>query len=149
MDPGWFLLFLFLMIELFFVTLLCLPMPSNEIRGHITSLVTSLWDNQLVQYIVYFLLAIDVLYFYFVCDALLHPLYDLGILSPVEMGVSCEQKQDLFYNERNAYIAGGSIFLFFVLNRLVDIQDKLHKQRNVVKMSKLAEKEKEANKKSN
>mmetsp|Transcript_8721 Transcript_8721/g.13450 ORF Transcript_8721/g.13450 Transcript_8721/m.13450 type:complete len:158 (-) Transcript_8721:205-678(-) len=133
MDPGWFLLFLFLIIEIILVTLLCLPMPSNDIRGTITSFVINIWDNKQVQYFVYFLLVVDVLYFYFVFNALLNPLYDIGILSPVEMGISCEQKQDLFYNERNAYITGGSLFLFFVLNRLVDIQEKLHQTRKRVK----------------
>ena len=84
---------------------------------------------------------------------------DLGILSPVEYAVSCEAKQDMFRQvaliprspslslrlsepslnpnpnptpteqERNALICGASLFLWFVLRRLVDIQGKLHESR--------------------
>mmetsp|Transcript_11346 Transcript_11346/g.16671 ORF Transcript_11346/g.16671 Transcript_11346/m.16671 type:complete len:158 (-) Transcript_11346:121-594(-) len=133
MDPGWFVLFLFLIVEIILVTLLCLPVPSNDVRGAITTFVINIWENKQVQYFIYFILIMDVIYFYFVFHALLNPFYDLGILSPVEMGISCEQKQDLFYNERNAYITGGSLFLFFILNRLVDIQEKLHQARKHVK----------------
>jgi len=35
--------------------------------------------------------------------------------------------------ERNAYITGANLFLFFVLRRLVDIQGKLHVARGQVK----------------
>mmetsp|Transcript_5937 Transcript_5937/g.8394 ORF Transcript_5937/g.8394 Transcript_5937/m.8394 type:complete len:178 (+) Transcript_5937:2-535(+) len=133
MDPGWFFLFLFLIVEILLVILLCLPMPSNDIRGMITTWVASLWDAKPVQYTVYVLLAIDAFYFYFVMHALWNPLHDFGFWTPIEMGISCEQKQDLYVNERNAYITGGSILLFFILNRLVDIQDKLHKSRHQVK----------------
>lgn len=143
MDPGWLLLFLFLLAELLIVALLCLPMPSNAIRGKLVKSISSLWEATWIQYTVYLVLAIDVVYFYFVFDALSHPLYDLGILTPIEMGVSCEQKQDLYYNERNAYISGGSIFLFFVINRLIDIQEKLHVQREMVKAAAAAETKKE------
>ena len=121
--------------EIVLITLLVIPMPSNDVRGAITTFVANLWEAQVVRYTVYALLAIDVFYFWFVFDALLHPLYDYGIVRnpAVEMGITCEAKQNLFYNERNAYITGGSIFLFFILNRLVDIQDKLHKSRHQVK----------------
>ncbi|KAL7531367.1 hypothetical protein ACHAWF_003742 [Thalassiosira exigua] len=141
MDPGWLLLFAFLLGELLVVALLCLPMPSNEIRGRVVRSVASLWENRWIQYTVYLVMAMDAVYFYFVCDALTHPLYDFGILSPVEMGISCQQKQDLYYNERNAYISGGSIFLFFVINRLIDIQEKLHVHRETVKSMDRSKKE--------
>ena len=39
----------------------------------------------------------------------------------------------LFYNERNAYITGSSLILFIILNRLVNIQDKLYEMRQQVK----------------
>ena len=114
------------------MTLLCMPMPSNEIRGRVNSWVASLWHAQPVQYTVYALLVVDIGYFATVADALLHPFYDT--LAPAQnMGISCEYKQDLFYNERNASITGASVFLFFVLRRLVDIQDKLYQSRGQVK----------------
>ena len=132
MEFVWFILFLFLILEIVLVALLCMPMPSNEIRGKVNSWVASLWLLKPVQYTVFALLIVDIGYFATVADALLHPFYDT--LAPAHnMGISCEYKQDLFYNERNASITGASIFLFFVLRRLVDIQDKLYVSRSQVK----------------
>jgi len=128
----WFILSIFLLIEIFFVGLLCMPMPSNEIRGKVNSWVASLWTSPPVQYTVYAILVVDVGYFSTVADALLHPFYD-NLAPAYNMGITCEYKQDLFYNERNATITGASIFLFFVLRRLVDIQDKLFVSRGQVK----------------
>ena len=140
MDPGWFFLFLFFMVEVLLVTLLCLPMPSNEIRGAIVRWIVRTWETRPVQITSIILLALNVVYFWFVCDALLHPLYDFGLIQNpfVEGGMTCEAKQNIFYNERNAYLTGMSIFMFFVLNRMVDIQDKLFQARHEVKRSAAA-----------
>ena len=50
-------------------------------------------------------------------DGLQHMGRDLGILTPVEFAITCEAKQDLFRQERNALICGASLFLYFVLGR--------------------------------
>ena len=142
MDPGWLVLFIFMVMEMQVATLLCLPMPNNTIRGHITKWVVSLWEMQPVRIFCFFMLALDIIYFWFVFDALLHPLYDFGILNPAEGAITCEAKQNLFYNERNAYLTGMSLFLFIVINRLVDIQDKLHVARNSVKEMEKQQKDK-------
>lgn len=81
--------------------------------------------------------------------ALLHPLYDLGILNPVDMSVTCEIKQAMYREERNAFISGMGLFLFFVLNRLVDIQDKLHRSRFEVKKEAAAKEKGSMKKKDN
>ncbi|CAB9501723.1 expressed unknown protein [Seminavis robusta] len=132
MDLGWFVLSVFLFIEILLVTLVCMPMPSNEVRGAVNGWVASLWLYQPVQYAAIGMLAVDVFYLCFVWQALSNPLYDMGFFSH-EMGVSCEYKQDLYLAERNAYISASILFLFFVLRRLVDIQDKLHMARSQVK----------------
>jgi Bap31/Bap29 transmembrane region len=132
MDLGWFILSVFLFVEVVLVTLLCLPMPSNDVRGAINGFVASLWLLKPVEYTVLALLALDVFYLAFVWQSLTNPLYDMGVFSH-DMGVSCEYKQDLFLAERNAYIAASVLFLFFVLRRLVDIQGKLHVARKQVK----------------
>ena len=62
-------------------------------------------------------------------EGLMHMGRDLGILSPVAYAITCEAKQDMFRQERNALICGASLFLWFVLRRLVDIQGKLHESR--------------------
>ena len=143
MDPGWFFLFLFFMTELTLVTLLCLPMPSNDIRGAIVKFVVKAWESRAVHITALVMLALNAIYFWFVCDALLHPLYDFGLIrNPfAEGGFTCEQKQNVFYNERNAYLTGMSIFMFFVLNRMVDIQDKLFQARGEVKKRSFSKKE--------
>lgn len=137
MDPGWLILFLFMITEVILVTLLVMPMPNNDLRGLLTRSVAKLWDNRFIKYTCYVLLVIDMFYFYFVFHALLHPLHDFGMIRnpAIESGITCEQKQNWFYNERNAYITGSSLFLFIVLNRLVQIQDKLHKTRQQVKQN--------------
>lgn len=132
MEFIWTILFIFLILEILLVTLLCMPMPSNEIRGKVNTWVESLWHAKPVQYTVMVLLVVDIGYFCTVADALLHPFYD-NLAPAYNMGITCEYKQDLFYNERNASITGASVFLFFVLRRLVDIQDKLYQSRGQVK----------------
>ena len=133
MDPGWLVLFAFTLVEGILVILLVLPMPSNNHRRAITDFVAGLWEAKYVQYTAISMLVIDAFYFYHVMGALLHPFYDMGILSPVDVGLPCDLKAGMFRNERNAYISGSGLFLFFVLNRLVDIQDKLHQYRDIVK----------------
>eukprot|EP00566_Odontella_aurita_P028984 CAMPEP_0113525218 /NCGR_PEP_ID=MMETSP0015_2-20120614/32_1 /TAXON_ID=2838 /ORGANISM="Odontella" /LENGTH=143 /DNA_ID=CAMNT_0000423345 /DNA_START=97 /DNA_END=528 /DNA_ORIENTATION=+ /assembly_acc=CAM_ASM_000160 len=132
MDPGWLILFLFLIIECVFVTLLVLPMPSNAVRRAVTDLIASLWDHTGIQYAVIAILVLDAVYFYADIDALRHPLYDLGLLTH-ESTIPCEMRAAMMQRERNAYITGFGLFLFFVLRRLVDIQDKLHQARHVAK----------------
>jgi hypothetical protein len=66
---------------------------------------------------------------WWVLDSLLHPLYNLGILSG-RPDLTCELRAEMFMNERNAHSAAASIFLWFVLRRLLDIQAKLHESRS-------------------
>jgi len=93
LDPGWLVLSFFMLLEGFLVLLMIMPVPSNNVRRYITDFVTGLWDSKPVQYFSIAFLVLDAIYFYFVFDALLHPLYDLGILSPIDMSVTCEVKQ--------------------------------------------------------
>ena len=132
MEPGWFVLLAFMLVEAFMVLLLVMPMPNNAARNAVVTFVSSLWDKAGVRYVFYALLAIDVFYFWYVWDALLHPLYDFGILVQIE-AVSCEIKANLYQNERNAYITGFSLFLFLILHRMIDIQKKLYLSRETMK----------------
>lgn len=134
MDPGWFVLSIFLMAEMCLVTLLCMPVPNNDVRGWLTKAVVGLLDHQSVRLIAGGCLLLDLIYFYFVFDALLHPLDDFGVFEYFgSLGLTCEAKQELFYRERNAYLTGMSLFLAVVLMRLVDIQHKLHLARLQIK----------------
>lgn len=141
LDPGWLVLLLFMLIEGFFVVLMILPMPSNDARRFLRDKIAGLWESAPVRYFSIGFLLLDAFYFWFVCDALLHPLHDFGILSPIDMSVTCEMKQAMYREERNAFISGMGLFLFFILNRLVDIQDKLHRARDAAKQAEVKAKE--------
>uniref|UniRef100_A0A7S3BT76 BAP29/BAP31 transmembrane domain-containing protein n=1 Tax=Haptolina ericina TaxID=156174 RepID=A0A7S3BT76_9EUKA len=108
-------------------------MPSNKVRGAITQWVTAVCELPAIRYGFTAVMLLNLFYFYFVMDALLHPFYDLGFLSPLDNAPTCESKVALFRNERNAYITGFSLFMFLVLRRLIDIQSKLHQARSEVK----------------
>ena len=134
MEPGYFVLLVFMLIEAFLVTLLVLPMPSNAVRGALTKFVANLYRLPAFRYVAYAILCFDVVYFWFVFDALMHPLYDFGLLtSPFD--ASCEMRATNYVRERNAYITSFSLFLALVLNRLIDIQSKLHEARGDAKMA--------------
>lgn len=106
------------------------------VRGAVTKFVAGLWDNQVVRTVSLGVMAINALYFFYVCDHLLSPIYAFGFLSGYdEQLLSCELRAAAFANERNAYITGSSLFLFLVLRRLVDVQAKLFESRAEVKRS--------------
>lgn len=139
MEPGWFVLLVFMLLEATLVLLLSMPMPNNTARGAVITFITSLWEVPPVRYVFYAILAVDIFYFWFVFDALLHPLYDFGLLSYTGTeAVSCEIKAVMYQNERNAYITGFSLFLFLILSRMIDIQKKLHLSRETVKQGRSA-----------
>ena len=134
MEPGWFILFAFMLVEAAVVLLLVMPMPSNQVRGAITNAITTLWDKQpSVRYLAIGCTVVNAFYFYHVVDALMHPIWTgvarLGFLQFNDPLVTCEMRALQFERERNAYITGFSLFLFLVLRRLVDIQIKLHEAR--------------------
>ena len=130
MDPGWLVLFVFMLLEVVVVLLLVMPMPSNHVRGAITLAVTSVWDkNPAIRYCAIGLTLVNAFYFWTVIDALLHPWkWAFGILVDDAL-ISCEMRAHEYERERNAYISGFSLFLFLVLRRLVDIQMKLYEAR--------------------
>ena len=126
------MLLIFMVAQAALVMLLVMPMPNNTVRGKVTQLVANLFANQAVRYVYLSFLAIDIFYFWYVVDALTHPLYDFGLLTPIEIW-PCEVRAVMYQRERNAYITGFSLFLGLILNRLVDIQGKLHAMRDQVK----------------
>ena len=104
-------------------------MPSNAVRGAMTNLVQSITSKEQVKYVTWGFFSINLFYLWYTLDGLQHMGRDLGLLMPIEYAVTCEARQDMFRQERNALICGASLFLFFILRRLVDIQGKLHESR--------------------
>ena len=128
MDSLFTFLFIFMLIESLFVLLLVLPMPSNKVRGWLTSFVTGLWGQSAVKAVAICMLIFNTIYLWHVLDALESPLVSIGLMSgnPLE---SCEVRAEMYAKERNATVCGFNIFLFLILRRLVDIQMKLHEAR--------------------
>jgi hypothetical protein len=153
MELAWGVLFVFMVFEMLIVSLLIMPMPSNKVRGAVTTIITSTWDKTpALRYVAIGLTIVNAIYFFNVVDALLDPwkphlegVFGFGF----ELIVDCELRAQRFEREvrvaaapptlcrsdaitlaytaqRNAYITGFSLFLFLVLRRLVDIQQKLH-----------------------
>ncbi len=46
---------------------------------------------------------------------------------------TCETRATALYLERNAFLCGASVFLFFIMRRLLDIQAQLFSMRSAVK----------------
>ncbi len=132
-DIGWIFNVAYLLSLLVLVTLLVMPMPSNKVRGAVTQLVQTICEHHVVRYVTLGATMYNAFYLYFVCNALLHPFYDFGLLVSPFGDIPCQMRAELFKNERDAYINCCSIFLFFILRRLADIQGKLHEARGEAK----------------
>ena len=115
------------------VGLLVMPMPANIVRGAIVTTVGKLWNtNSAIRYISWLIVGINVLYFAMTYKNVYYsPPQD--ILSRWE---ECDVKIMRFREQRNLYITGFSMFLFFVFRRVLEIQTQLHQARKKIKASK-------------
>eukprot|EP01083_Nonionella_stella_P221766 791980_1 len=130
MDPGWLLIFVFLIVESVVVGILVMPMGTNMIRGAVVMSLNKLWNtNSAMRYISYIIVFINMIYFAMTYKKVYYS-------PPQEMLKECDRKIELFREQRNLYITGFSIFLFFVFRRVLDIQRKLHNARQIVKGKK-------------
>mmetsp|Transcript_20952 Transcript_20952/g.18472 ORF Transcript_20952/g.18472 Transcript_20952/m.18472 type:complete len:136 (-) Transcript_20952:50-457(-) len=133
MDPGWMVIFVFLMVESVIVGLLVMPMPANVVRGAIVTTIGKLWNtNSAIRYISWLIVGINVIYFVMTYKNVYYS-------PPPEMLTrweECDTKIMRFREQRNLYITGFSIFLFFVFRRVLEIQSQLHQARKNVKESK-------------
>lgn len=125
-DPVWGLMTLYTIAEVLIISLLVMPMPSNALRGKIQGAVSRLWHGQeYVKKTSWVLLTLNSYYFY---DAM-HNLLEANKI----VAATCESHQQHLYFQRNAMISGGSVFLFFVMRRLLDIQGQLYSMRALAK----------------
>ena len=110
-----------------------MPMPANAVRGAIVTTVGKIWDsNSAIRYVSWLIVAMNVLYF-------ANTYYNV-YYSPSQEALSrweeCDQKIMRFREQRNLYITGFSVFVFFVFRRVLEIQSQLHQARKKVKASK-------------
>eukprot|EP00754_Rhynchopus_humris_P000919 Rhum_TRINITY_DN10576_c0_g1::Rhum_TRINITY_DN10576_c0_g1_i1::g.39108::m.39108 len=127
MSPFLFLVFLYLLALSFLVAILCLPMPSNAVRGLVIRALPDLWKrSQPVRFFTFIMALINAYYFY------------ESMSYQDNYSNMTEGKQDhirLFIEQRNAYLSGAGLFLTFTLYRLVELHSQLHDAREVVKGS--------------
>ena len=144
-DLGMLVVNLFMLFQMGLAVLLVMPMPSNVVRGEVMKLVTRLFDLKTRDTLgnptgktngfvfVYFsLLALDLFYFWNACSELLAK-YDLTAMSCAHHELHVQIR--LFKDERTAYATGFSMFMAFILNRLIRIQSQLHAARLGAKTS--------------
>eukprot|EP01059_Diplonema_ambulator_P027230 TRINITY_DN45083_c0_g1_i1.p1 TRINITY_DN45083_c0_g1~~TRINITY_DN45083_c0_g1_i1.p1 ORF type:complete len:134 (+),score=40.93 TRINITY_DN45083_c0_g1_i1:63-464(+) len=132
MDPGWMMLYVFMLCEALAVAVLTMPMPSNHVRKIVITGLMSIWTKfPNLRYISYALLTLNGYYFY-ASYMWLHEDHDHSTTA---------FKTRLFREQRNAYLTGMGLGLFFILRRLMDLHTQLHAARE-------AQKEAEAEKKT-
>uniref|UniRef100_A0A7S0XLC7 Endoplasmic reticulum transmembrane protein n=1 Tax=Elphidium margaritaceum TaxID=933848 RepID=A0A7S0XLC7_9EUKA len=133
MDPGWLAIFVFLMLESVIIGILVMPVPANVVRGVITTTVSRLWStNSGVRYVAWLMVLINFIYFATTYQAY----YYAPQINSVTKWEDCDLKIQRFREQRNLYITGFSIFLFFILRRVLDIQSKLHETKTQLKKLK-------------
>ena len=110
-----------------------MPMPSNLVRGAVIKSLAHFWNSYSgLRYVSYILVSVNFLYF-----AQTYKLvYYVERPAAMDRFEECDHKISLFREQRNLYITGFSIFIFFVFRRLLDIQTKLFEARRAVKESK-------------
>ncbi|KAF8068439.1 hypothetical protein HT031_002128 [Scenedesmus sp. PABB004] len=126
LDPVWALMALFSVVEVAVVALLVAPMPSNAVRGAIQGGISRFWHSQ--EYVKKTSWVVLTLNSYYLWDAG----RSLAAHNKI-YAASCDAQLTTLFLQRNALIAGGSIFLFFVMRRLLDIQGQLFATRALAK----------------
>ena len=122
-----------LIIQSVIVGLLVMPMPANVVRGAIVTTLGKLWDtNSAIRYISWLIVFINIMYFGMTYKNVYYS-PPAEVLSRWE---ECDIKIMRFREQRNLYITGFSIFLFFVFRRVLEIQSQLHEARKQVKAGK-------------
>jgi len=141
MDPGWMLLYGFLLLECAVVMLLVLPVPNNFLRGLILKLVGKLTDNQGAMVFCGLVLLLDAWYFYDSMKYLYGEKSYREGTAIVDGKVVVTNPQTEYIarlrKERGAYISGFGIFLSLVFYRLVELQKQIFEYRKVIKANKL------------
>ena len=104
-----------------------MPMPSNAIRGYLIDGIRHLWNKHPnIRYACALMLTLNAYYFYNSMDYL----YSSDQSKHFEIK---DVKTRMFREQRNAYLTGFGIGLFFVLNRLIDLHTQLYDARTVQK----------------
>merc|ERR1712130_962956 len=108
-------------------------MGANKVRGMVVQSLSGIWDpNSAIRYIAYLIVFINVIYFGMTYKNVYYsPSHEM-----LTRWEECDTKILRFREQRNLYITGFSIFLFFVFRRVLEIQKQLHEARKLVKANK-------------
>ncbi|KAI8473964.1 MAG: hypothetical protein J3K34DRAFT_155824 [Monoraphidium minutum] len=121
------LMMLFTFTEVAIVALLVAPMPSNKMRGQVTAALNKLWTaDKYVQRTFWVMLTLNSYY-------LVDSVRSLVDHNKIYAAATCESRAMALWIERNAWMSGSAVFLFFVMRRVLDIQAQLFEMRGLVK----------------
>ncbi|KAJ9466020.1 hypothetical protein DIPPA_09777 [Diplonema papillatum] len=121
-NVGWIVLYAFLVMEIFVVTLLLLPLPERLHRGT-AGLLRKLWhDFAVVRNVSFLILAVNMVYFYISID----------YLRTLQVGSEMEIRINVCRQQRTSYITGFGLFLFFVMYRLMSLETEPYRASIVV-----------------
>eukprot|EP01116_Phalansterium_solitarium_P017521 TRINITY_DN4338_c0_g1_i1.p1 TRINITY_DN4338_c0_g1~~TRINITY_DN4338_c0_g1_i1.p1 ORF type:complete len:152 (-),score=24.12 TRINITY_DN4338_c0_g1_i1:253-708(-) len=132
MSAVWMFFLAVLLAQMVLVLILCLPMPSNRLRGFIVNIFETAWSRspKLRAFVQMIACATAIMFL----DSM-RSIYMLDEkLDKGSTGATAElmMKLRLFHSQRNAYITGFSLFLMLVLYRFQDLISQLHQARSAV-----------------
>jgi len=117
--------------EMVLVLLICLPLPSNNVRGFIIRGYKMLWANEHVKLFFKVVTGLNAILW---LDAM-RRIFQLEERHEKFVGSvgDGDVKMHLFANQRNAWISGFSLFLIIVIYRLLVLMEQLHDSRRQLK----------------
>ncbi|KAJ9473105.1 hypothetical protein DIPPA_33216 [Diplonema papillatum] len=127
MDPGWMFICMFLFGEVAVILTLIMPMPSNRIRQFTIGTLREVWNKY--PYLRHMSFVIMLLDLYFLYTSVTFIYADHAFMDQTQYRIR------LFREQRNAYLTGFGLFLFFVLTRLMDLHTQLYHAREAQKLS--------------
>ncbi|KAJ8604362.1 hypothetical protein CTAYLR_002554 [Chrysophaeum taylorii] len=149
MLPGDVLPVASLVVQSLVCLLLVIPMPSNSVRGMIVGGLNRIWDQHpAIRSAAALLCVFNAFLFITELRRLSWPEPPPPPPPPPRRGMpglpgmpppppvndfACEFQLGLFRSERNAYMSGFSLFIYFMMRRLLEIQQMLYKARKAEK----------------
>jgi len=124
-DPAIICLECLIAVKAIMAFILCLPLPSNAVRGAITGCLNTTTDKfpQIKQFTIV-LAVVEAVYLFFAIRSLSF------MDGPI---TGCSEQMELFRQERNAYLTGFGLFTTMVITRVYRLQSQLFEARKVAK----------------
>ena len=137
MSLMWGFMFSILTVQVFIIVLLCMPLPSNTIRGRIVTGLQSLWRSsykiRTFTRVVMFVIALMFMDALRSAYTFAEQHHEGNQMAHNDLMLQIQR----FRNQRNAYITGFSLFLGGVIWRLMVLIAQLYECRETVKRTEV------------